>query len=231
MEYGQFCPVAKATEILGDRWSLLIIRELLMGASRFNVLQRGLSAISPTVLTKRLNELANEGILIKKKIQGQKGYEYFLTECGREIYPVIEQLGKWGMRWARGGMPDVDLDPELFMLYMERCVLPEKLIGNETVIRFHFTDIEKMSHWWLVVKNNHIDACIQDPGKDVDVYITSTLRTMIEAWMGDTTYKKEIANGNIVLVGTPELTKNPSSWIQDALFHGIAPATEILQPV
>jgi len=116
MKYGQFCPIAEAAEVLGDKWSLLIVRELLMGGNRFNVLQRGLGNISPTILTKRLNEMAEEGIVVKKKIQGQKGYEYFLTECGKELLPVLEQFGSWGMRWARGGMPDMDMDVELPML-------------------------------------------------------------------------------------------------------------------
>ena len=103
MQYGQFCPVSKATEILGDKWTLLIVRELLMGASRFNTLQRGLSSISPTMLTKRLNELCACGIVMKKKIPGQKGYEYFLTPSGQELLPVLEAVGVWGMRWAREG--------------------------------------------------------------------------------------------------------------------------------
>ena len=110
MEYGQFCPIAKALEILGERWTLLIVRELLMGSSRFNEMQRGLNLISPTILTKRLNELCNAGIVIRKKIPGQRGYEYFLTEMGRELLPVVTSIGEWGMRWARGKMDDSDLD-------------------------------------------------------------------------------------------------------------------------
>lgn len=229
MKYGQFCPIAKAAEVLGDKWSLLIVRELLMGGNRFNVLQRGLGNISPTILTKRLNELVDEGIMVKKKIQGQKGYEYYLTECGQELLPVLEQFGAWGMKWARGGMPDLDLDPELLMLYMERSVVPEKLIGNETVLRFRFTDIKELNNWWLIVKNGEVDSCIHDPGRDVDVYITTDLRTMIELWMGDITYKSAIAQGALVLVGPKALTKTISSWINGSVFEGIAPAKEIRQ--
>lgn len=229
MKYGQFCPVAKAAEVLGDKWSLLIVRELLMGGNRFNVLQRGLSNISPTILTKRLNELVDEGIVIKKKIQGQKGFEYYLTECGQELFPILEQLGTWGMRWARGGMPESDLDAELLLLYMERSLITEKLPGNENVIRFRFTDIKEFNNWWLLVKNDEVDACIHDPGKDVDVYITTDLRTMIEAWMGDVTYKKAINDGRMTVVGPPALTKNIASWIKGSIFEGIAPAREIKQ--
>jgi DNA-binding HxlR family transcriptional regulator len=227
MKYGQFCPIAKAAEVLGDKWSLLIVRELLMGANRFNVLQRGLGNISPTILTKRLNEMAGEGIVIKKKIQGQKGYEYFLTESGQELLPVLEQFGTWGMRWARGGLPDEDLDAELLMLYMERSVIPDKMIGNETVVKFHFTDLSEFKNWWLIVKHGEVDTCISDPGRDVDVFITTDLRTMIELWMGDVTYKKALADDRLNLVGPKSMTKNVGSWIKGSIFEGIPPAQYI----
>ena len=227
MEYGQFCPVAKASEVLGDKWSLLIIREMLMGAKRFNTLQRGLCLISPTMLTKRLNELTATGIITKKKIPGQKGYEYFLTESGQELYPIIEQIGVWGMRWARNGMPDSDLDLQLLLLYLERSIMPEKLVGRETVVRFNFTDLEEFNSWWLVVSNDTVDTCVQDPGKDVDVYFTTDLRTMIQAWMGDISYKQAIADKRLQLVGPKELTNNVANWIRGSVFEGIPPAQEI----
>ena len=227
MNYGQFCPVSKAAEVLGEKWTLLIVRELLMGGSRFNTLQRGLSSISPTMLTKRLHELVEHGLVMKKKIPGQKGYEYFLTESGKELYPVLEQLGIWGMRWAREGMPDSDLDVELLMLYLERSIITEKLVGSETVVRFRFTDLNEFGDWWLIVKNDEVDACVQDPGKEVDVYFTTDLRTMIAAWMGDTTYKQAIAENKLKLVGHSALTHNINSWIQGATFDGIPSAQAI----
>jgi len=110
MEYGQFCPVAKAMDLLGERWTLLILRELHMGATRFNELQRGLSLISPTVLTKRLNELADAELILRKKIPGQRGNEYFLTQAGKETLPLLKVVGEWGMRWARGDIRESELD-------------------------------------------------------------------------------------------------------------------------
>jgi DNA-binding HxlR family transcriptional regulator len=227
MEYGQFCPVAKALEVLGERWTLLIVRELLMGGSRFNVLQRGLSQISPTILTKRLNDLADTGIIVRKKIPGQRGYEYFLTEMGKELLPVVKSIGDWGMRWARGKMDNSDLDLELLMLYLERCVQPDKLPGNETVIRFRFTDVDKFNEWWIVANDDDVDVCVRNPGKDVDVYFTTDLRTMIEVWMGDTPYKSAINEGRLKLVGPSTLTRDVKSWLAPSIFAGIPPATEI----
>jgi len=227
VEYGQFCPISKALEVLGERWTILIVRELLMGATRFNELQRGLSLISPTILTKRLNDLADAGIVLRKKIPGQRGYEYFLTEMGKQLLPVVKSIGDWGMRWARGRMDDSDLDIELLMLYLQRSIKPEKLPGKETVIRFKFTDVDKYNEWWLVASENKVDVCVRDPGKDVDVYFTTDLRTMIKLWMGDISYKSAINEDILKLVGPSALTRDVASWLAPSIYAGIPPATEI----
>ena len=227
MEYGQFCPVAKATEILGEKWTLLVVRELLMGGTRFSELQRGLSLISPTILSKRLDSLEQHGLVLKKKIPNQKGYEYFPTKSCSELLPIIKTLGDWGMRWARSNLTEKDYDVELLMLYLKRSINPENLIGNETVIRFKFTDIKDYPNWWMVVQGNEIDLCVKDPGKEIDVYFTTTVKTMAEVWMGDSTYKKAIANDGLKLVGQKALTKDISAWMESSVFAGMAPASEI----
>jgi DNA-binding HxlR family transcriptional regulator len=171
VEYGQFCPVAKATEILGEKWTLLIIRELLMGGTRFNVLQRGLSLISPTILTKRLSSLEAQGLVVKKKIQGQRGYEYFPTASCKELLPIIRQIGDWGMRWARTNLTESDYD--------------------------------------------------------VDVYFTTSVRTMAGIWMGDTTYRKAVVEGRLTVVGPRELTRDITAWMGNSIFSDIPSANEI----
>jgi DNA-binding HxlR family transcriptional regulator len=227
VEYGQFCPIAKALEVLGERWTILIVRELLIGASRFNELQRGLNLISPTILTKRLNDLTDAGVVLRKKIPGQKGYEYFLTEMGKELMPVVKTIGDWGMRWARGKMDDSDLDLELLMLYLQRSIQPDKLPGNETVIRFKFTDVKKFNEWWLVASDSNVDVCVRDPGKEVDIYFTTDLRTMIQLWMGDVPYKTTLSDGRLKLVGPSVLIRDVNSWLTPSVFAGIPPATAI----
>lgn len=227
MEYGQFCPVSKATEILGEKWTILIVRELLMGGTRFNELQRGLSQISPTVLSKRLDSLADYGLVLKKKIPGQKGYEYFPTESCQELLPIVVGLGEWGMRWARSNLTDNDYDVELLMLYMKRSIKTEKLVGRETVVRFHFTDIEKIPDWWLVVRDEQLDLCDKDPGKEVDVYFTSTVKDMTNVWMGMSSYKKAQRDGIMKIVGNPHLTRNVTSWMANSMFADLPPASEI----
>lgn len=222
MNYGQFCPIAKASEILCERWTFLIVRELLMGGSRFTELQRGLTQISPTTLTKRLGELVDAGIVVRRKIPGQRGHEYFLTEAGKELLPVVTQLGEWGMRWARGQLVDADFDVELLMLYLTRSIVPEKLVGNETVIRFKFTDLEPLTYWWIVVRGDSVDVCVQDPGKEIDVYFTTDLRTMSEVWMGDRTYKSAISSNDLKIVGPTALTRNVTAWMSNSMFAGAA---------
>jgi DNA-binding HxlR family transcriptional regulator len=227
MDYGQFCPISKAVEILGDKWTLLIVRELLMGGRRYSELQRGLSQISPTMLSKRLDSLERYGLVLKKKIQNQKGYEYFPTRSCSELLPIIKSLGDWGMRWAQSNLTEKDYDVELLMLYLQRSVIPENLVGDETVIRFKFTDIKEFPDWWMVVENNKVDLCTNDPGKDVDVYFTTTVKTMVDVWMGWSTYRKAIAQDELKLVGPKALINNVSTWMEDSIYAEAAPASSI----
>lgn len=214
-------------ELIGEKWTLLILRELHMGATRFGELQRGLSLISPTILTKRLNELANTELILRKKIPGQRGNEYFLTQAGQETLPLLKVIGDWGMRWARGDVRDSDLDVELLMVYLQRSLRIDNLPGDQSVIRFKFTDLKKLGDWWLLVKGTNVDICLEDPGKEVDVYLTTDLRTMVKCWMGDETYRAAIADKRLKLVGPSVLTRNVQHWISDSVFAGIAPAREI----
>jgi len=227
MEYGQFCPISKACEVLGEKWTILILRELLMGSTRFNELQRGLSLISPTLLSKRLDFLTAHGLVMKKKIPGQKGFEYFPTQSCMELLPIIQSMGEWGLRWATSSLTQKDYDIELLMLYLQRSIQMDKLPGKETVIRFNFTDVKKFPDWWLVVSGDKVDACTKDPGKDVDVYFTTTIKNMVEIWMGNTSYRQAQKDGEIKIVGNPQLTSNITSWMANSIYADLRPASEI----
>jgi DNA-binding HxlR family transcriptional regulator len=227
MDYGQFCPISKAMEILGEKWTLLIVRELLMGARRYSELQRGLSQISPTMLSKRLDSLEQYGLVLKKKIISQKGYEYFPTKSCSELLPIIKSLGDWGMRWAQSNLTEKDYDVELLMLYLQRSVNPENLVGDETVIRFKFTDIKDFPDWWMVVQDGKVDLCVNDPGKEVDIYFTTTVKTMVDVWMGWSSYRRAIANDELKIVGPRALINNVSAWMESSIFADVAPASAI----
>lgn len=116
---------------------------------------------------------------------------------------------------------------ELLMLYLQRSIVPEKLVGKETVIRFHFTDIDTFPDWWLVVQASEQDLCVNDPGKEVDIYFTATVRCMVNIWMGDSSYKKAIAEGALKIVGPVRLTRNISAWLKPSIFADPPVASEI----
>ncbi|MEE2526035.1 helix-turn-helix domain-containing protein [Hyphobacterium sp. HN65] len=217
MKYNQFCPVSKAAEIVGERWSLLILRELLMGGRRFSELQRGLGFISPALLTTRLKQFEGHGLVVRRQIKGGRGYEYFPTPACEQLLPVIIALGEWGLCWARENVSE-DFDPEMLLLYLERSIDPKNLPGNSTIIRFEFRDLDRQNLWWIVVEGHKVDVCLNDPGREVDVWFTTTLKAMSDVWMGDRTYKDARAAGDLDVQGLPALTRNISSWLTPSVF-------------
>jgi DNA-binding HxlR family transcriptional regulator len=220
MKYGQFCPIAKANEILGEKWTILIVRELIMGARRFSEFQRGLGDISPALLTARLKSLEQGGIAVRRRVPGLRGFEYYPTEAGEALLPTLLAMGEWGLLWARHNLVDSEIDPGLLMLYLERSIDPEKLIGSESTIKFKFRDLAGQQDWWLLVKERRVDLCLTDPGRDVDVYFACTLRTMHDVWMGDRSFKDAMTTGDLVVEGEPALLRNISSWLRPSVFAG-----------
>jgi len=217
--YNQFCPIAKAAEILGEKWTILILREILIGAHRFNEIQRGLGDISPALLTSRLKSLEGQGMIVKRQIPGQRGYEYYPTEACENLMPVLLSLGEWGLCWARHMILDEDFDVEFLMTYLERSIDPSKLPGKETVIRFHFTDLTEQQDYWIVVQGERVEMCLKDPGRDVHVFFTCTLRAMHDVWMGDRTYKQAVTDGDMIIQGEPALTRNVRAWLKPSVFE------------
>lgn len=218
MQYGQFCPVAKATELLGERWTILIIRELLMGGRRFSEFQRGLCGISPALLTTRLKQFEEAGLVTKRQISGQKGFEYLPTPACEALLPVLQALGDWGMLYTRSALTQDDFDPEFLMFYLGRSVDPSALPSGETVIRFKFRGSPK-EDWWLVIDENKSDVCMTDPGRDIDIYITTTLLTMHDVWMGDRSYRDAMDAEDLFIEGEPTLTRRISTWLKPSIFH------------
>jgi len=219
MHYRQFCPIAKATEILGERWTMLILRELLMGGRRFNELQRGLGDISPTLLASRLKTLEEQAIVARRRISGQRGHEYFPTTACEALLPVLMTVGEWGLNWTREMLVDEDFDIDFLMYYLERSVDPTKLPGDHSVMRFKFTDLTEQRNWWLRVDLDSVEVCLTEPARDVDVYFTTTVRTMHDVWMGDRTYREAVRSGDLIIAGEPALTGTISSWLRPSVFH------------
>jgi len=213
VKYSQFCPIAKSMEILGEKWTLLIIREMLMGSSRFSELQRGLGTMSPALLTKRLKSLASHNIMVRQINAGERGYSYYPTDQTKELLPILEAFGVWGLRWMKSNLVDDDYDVEFLMLCLERSIVPENLAGDETVIHFHFTDLSVHPKWWVVVNGDHIEVCVKDPGKDVDIYFTTKVSIMTDVWLGHRSYRNVIENEELTVVGPSHLTKTVTKWM------------------
>ncbi len=183
--YGQFCPVAKAMELLDERWTLLVVRELTLGSRHFNALRRGVPRMSPTLLSRRLNTLVRAGV-VERWDDGSR-VTYRLTPAGKELEPIVQALGQWGVRWI-SELGDDDLDPHLLMWDMHRNVDADAAPDSRTVVKFHFTDIPSgQREWWIVISETEVDVCDHDPGFDVRVTVESSLRTLTRVWRGDTT--------------------------------------------
>ena len=194
--YGQFCPVAMASEVICARWTPLILRELLCGSTRFNDLRRGVPRMSPTLLSKRLKELEQAGV-IETKATGQAGIvEYHLTQAGQELRPIVMSLGIWGQRWVETQLSLKNLDPSLLMWDMRRSLDLTPMPPRRCTIQFHYPELPAArQHFWLVIDNRLVDLCPVDPGYEVDLFVETSLRTMTAIWMGLTNVQAELDAG------------------------------------
>jgi len=210
--YGQYCPIAKATEVVGERWTNLVIRELAAGSHTFNDLRKGLPLMSPSLLSARLKMLEQAGVI--ERTNRNKHVDYLLTDAGEELAKIIWQLGTWGHRWVRSDLEEKDLDPSLLVWDIHRTIDPGFFKAPRTVIRIEFTDYtSKFRFWWLVITRSNVDVCYQDPGYELDLEISTDLRTLTAAWMGDTTIMKAIREKSIVVSGSGYLKKNIAVWL------------------
>lgn len=212
--YGQFCPIAKAAEILAERWTFLVLRELILGSTRFNDLRRGVPLMSSSLLAQRLRFLEREGVIERRPARAGRGSEYHLTAAGRELEPVILQLGEWGARWVRSRLGPEDLDVALLMWDMHRNVRPEQFPARRVVVAFEFTDVPQgKRHWWLVSDGKAADLCMTDPGFEVDLVLVTDLRTMTAIWVGDLSLNAALASGALAAEGPSELRRRLAAWL------------------
>src|SRR6188474_1861822 len=181
-EYGQFCPVALSSEVLAERWTLLVIRELLAGARRFNQIRRGVPRVSGTLLKQRLATLEYAGIVTHSP--GAGGADYQLTPAGEALKPIVRSIGEWGQRWARD-IESGDLDPGWLVWSMHRRLNCAAMPPGRTVIEIEFVDAPAATRrFWLVHSGGAVDVCIKDPGYEPDVRVATPLRLWAEIWRG-----------------------------------------------
>ena len=215
--YKQFCPVAMAAEVLCTRWTMLVVRELVAGSTRFNDLRRGLPRMSPALLSKRLKDLEAAGIVRRVASPIEPGVlEYNLTRSGRDLAAVVDSIGNWGQHWVETTATLKNLDAPLLMWDMRRNLDAAALPKARCVIRFIYSEQPAgRRHWWLVAAPGaEVDLCLVDPGFDVDLYVATDLRTMTAIWLGLMTVRNAIQAGKLTLTGNRQLAAGMQTWLR-----------------
>jgi DNA-binding HxlR family transcriptional regulator len=211
-DYGEACPISKATSVLCERWTLQIVREMLMGATRFSDFQKVLPKISPSLLNARLKLLADNGIIVRKRIPEQRGYEYRLTPAGKSLQPLLTELGKWGIRWVYDGLNDRELDAAQFAHHFSTLLNADGLPSGDTVIQISFTDVTDMPRVFVMIHGDKREVCDENPGHEVDVYLRATLRTLTEILLGDVSLQSACDKKSLQVLGAPVYTRNLARW-------------------
>jgi DNA-binding HxlR family transcriptional regulator len=214
--YRQFCPVAMAAEILCTRWTVVLLRELIAGSTRFNELRRGVPRMSPALLSQRLKDLEAAGILARISSASDRGaFEYQLTAAGRELRPIVEAFGIWGQRRIEADLSLQHLDVQLLMWDMHRNLNTTPMPARRSVVQFAYPKLPAAQRlWWLIVEPQEgVDLCSVDPGFDVDLYVSVDLRTMTAIWMGLDTVRAAVASRRMMLTGSRQLAAAMQTWL------------------
>ncbi|BAY08569.1 winged helix-turn-helix transcriptional regulator [Calothrix sp. NIES-2098] len=215
--YGQFCPVAKAAEVLAERWNPLVLREMLYGNRYFNDISRGVPLMSRALLVQRLKELEKLGIVVSHEKETGQGYEYMLTPAGEALRPIIEAMGVWAQQWGSEQIAKEDLDDALLMWGMRRRINFEAVPAQKIVLQFDFRGLTKgrktQRMWWMAIEEKEVDVCQKDPGFKVDVLITADLSAFTHVWMGFTHLNSALKQGKISFEGDRDLVSQVPTWL------------------
>jgi DNA-binding HxlR family transcriptional regulator len=216
-EYGQFCTVARAAEVLCERWTPLVVRELLCGSKRFNDLHRGVPRMSTSLLAQRLRRLEEAGVVQRSAVG--KTWEYSLTDAGEELRPIVFGLGHWGARWIGTRLHDGQVDAGLLVWDVRRSIRMEALPAEPVTIQFRFRDARQgEGNWWLVVEHGVADLCRDDPGRDPTLVVDCTVRALTEVWSGERTPQDVERSQQLRILGAPRDAERLWSWLGASAF-------------
>lgn len=217
--YGQFCSFARALDLLGERWTLLIVRELLCGSSRFNDIRRGIPRISRTMLSARLRDLVDSGLITR-----DSGATYELTREGQELAGVVRELGTWGQRWLPRTLPREQLDADTLLWDMRRRVRMEELPATPVVTRIEFSNARgRAAVRFLLLRRSEVSVCSTNPGFPEELQISASLRTLTAWWRGDLSLADARAEG-MLIQGKREWVRAFPKWFERYLFADVTPA-------
>lgn len=214
--YRQFCPVAMAAEVLCTRWTVVLLRELVAGSTRFNELRRGVPRMSPALLSQRLKDLVAAGIVARTASTEDPGlFEYHLTQSGKELRTIVEGFGIWGQRRIEANLSLQHLDVQLLMWDMRRNLNTTPMPQRRSIVKFTYPELSAARrYWWLIVDpSKDVDLCSVDPGFDVDLYVSVDLRTMTAIWMGLDTVRAAIGSERMKLTGDRQLASATQTWL------------------
>lgn len=215
--HGQFCTVARSAEVLCERWTPLVLRELLCGSRRFNDLHRGVPRMSSSLLAQRLRRLEEFGVVRRRAVG--KVWEYSLTPAGEDLRPIILALGHWGARWVGTRLRREELDAGLLMWDVRRSVRLEEFPAAPVVVHFRFRDARAGERlWWLVVENGAADLCRDDPGRELTIVVDATVRGLTEVWTGDRAPEAALQSGIVRLEGAPRDAASVWRWLGASAF-------------
>jgi len=231
MRFAQFCPVARAAELLAERWMPVVVRELLTGSCHFGDLRRGIPLISPATLSQRLHELQDAGILERTRAdEHSQRVHYRLTEAGKALQPIINALGEWGQRWAQQDLRPAEIDPEGLSWAMHRRLDLRQLPANHAVLEFELPDVEiRLRRFWFLIDDGQVDVCLKNPGRDADLTLVTSIRTLLMVYLGRVSPEAAVRSGEIVLDGSRALARTFPGWCPRSPFAAAARAAT-MQP-
>lgn len=212
--YAQYCPISRTLDIVGDRWTLLVIRELIIGSTRFNEIARGLPGLSRGLLSRRLRQLEGAGVI--EKVDGA----YRLTDAGADLQVLVMQLAEWGSRHAFGPPREEELDPDLLMWWMHDRITTAE-ITSRTVAEIHMTDVKR--RYWLVLEPGDASVCYTDPGFEVDALLQGELSLLYRVWLGETDLRTSLRDGDLSLTGRQAVVRGLPRWLS------LSPVAPIVQ--
>jgi DNA-binding HxlR family transcriptional regulator/putative sterol carrier protein len=210
-DYGNFCPIAIATDVIADRWTPMILRELILGNTRFNDIARGLPGISRSLLVQRLKHLERKGVIETWPLPSGRGKEYHLTPAGKDLEPVLIVMGRWSVAWMYSNLDSTDVDAVTLMWWMHRRVDVTRLPHDRVIVQFDHTAPKRCS-FWVVIEQGAASVCLQDPGFAVDAIVTCTTLALARVFSGIEQWREAVASGAIEVTGTRAVVNSLPRW-------------------